>query len=391
MQVELIMYISLMLAIAETFGWIFARIGQPVVLGQIIGGILLGTFFPPTEEVKDISMVGVLLLLFLAGLESSVDELKEAGRAGVSVAGIGVFIAFLIGFAIVYPFKGFNQALIYGALTTPTSVSLTVRVLMELDALKTREGMTILTAAIVDDILGIIILTVIISLLVQGSVHYTVIASIILRVIFFLAVALYIVPPAIDRLLKKVVHLGFADSTITLSMAVLFAFAYFAEHMNLASILGAYLFGLALSETEFRKPIFEHTRIIAHAIFIPLFFVDVGMNMPMQDIKSIGFFAIVFSLGAIVSKVIGCGLGALVGGLTLKESIRIGVGMIPRMGVELAMLTVALNEGIVGKEAYIVIVLMIFLTTLVTPPFLKISFGKQVEEEELTEIFEMGY
>ncbi|WP_367883277.1 cation:proton antiporter [Thermococcus peptonophilus] len=134
MQLELIMYISLMLAVAETFGWIFARIDQPVVLGQIVGGILLGVLFPPTEEVKDISMIGVLLLLFLAGLESSVEELKEAGKAGISVAGIGVLVAFLIGFAVVYPFKGFEQALLYGALTTPTSVSLTVRVLMELDA-----------------------------------------------------------------------------------------------------------------------------------------------------------------------------------------------------------------------------------------------------------------
>ena len=386
MELELIMYISLMLIVAETFGWIFARIEQPVVLGQIIGGILLGVLFPPTEEVKDISMIGVLLLLFLAGLESSVDELKEAGKAGISVAGVGVLVAFLIGFAVVYPFKGFEQALLYGALTTPTSVSLTVRVLMELDALKTREGTTILTAAIVDDILGIIILTVVISTLAQGSVHYSVVGLILLKVAVFLALAAYLVPPAVDWLLRKVIRLGFADSTITLSMAILFAFAYLAEHMNLASILGAYLFGLALSETEFRKPIFEHTRVIAHAIFIPLFFVDVGMNIPVREVSSVGIFALVFSFGAILSKIIGCGIGALLGGLTTKEALRVGIGMIPRMGVELAMLAIALNEGIVGREAYVVIVLMIFLTTLITPPLLKMAFGGGEEEEELFEL-----
>ncbi|WP_297508522.1 cation:proton antiporter [Thermococcus sp.] len=372
---ELILYIAAMLAVAEVFGWIFARINQPVVLGQIVGGILLGIAMPPTEEVKDISMIGVLMLLFLAGLESSIDELKEAGKAGLSVAGIGVLVAFLMGFGIAYPFKGFQQALLYGALTTPTSVSLTVRVLMELDKLKTVEGNTILTAAIVDDILGIIVLTIVISALGEGGVKAVGIAEILLMVLLFLVLMVYAVPGIMDYLLRKVVRIGFADSTVTLSMASLFAFAYLAEHMNLASILGAYLFGLALSETEFRKPIFEHTRVIAHSLFVPLFFVDVGMNIPLKGLSSVGLFALLFSVVAILSKVIGCGLGALIAGLGSKSALRIGVGMIPRMGVELAMLAIALKEGIVGADAYVVIVLMIFLSTLITPTLLKAVFG----------------
>ncbi len=375
MEPELILYIAAMLAVAEVFGWIFARINQPVVLGQIVGGILLGIAMPPTEEVKDISMIGVLMLLFLAGLESSIDELKEAGKAGLSVAGIGVLVAFLMGFGIAYPFKGFQQALLYGALTTPTSVSLTVRVLMELDKLKTVEGNTILTAAIVDDILGIIVLTIVISALGEGGVKAVGIAEILLMVLLFLVLMVYAVPGIMDYLLRKVVRIGFADSTVTLSMASLFAFAYLAEHMNLASILGAYLFGLALSETEFRKPIFEHTRVIAHSLFVPLFFVDVGMNIPLKGLSSVGLFALLFSVVAILSKVIGCGLGALIAGLGSKSALRIGVGMIPRMGVELAMLAIALKEGIVGADAYVVIVLMIFLSTLITPTLLKAVFG----------------
>ncbi len=374
LEPELILYIAAMLATAEVFGWIFARISQPVVLGQIVGGILLGIAMPPTEEVKDISMIGVLLLLFMAGLESSIEELKEAGKAGISVAGIGVLVAFLMGFGIAYPFKGFQEALLYGALTTPTSVSLTVRVLMELDSLKTPEGSTILTAAIVDDILGIIVLTVVISSLGEGGVNPLGIGEILLMVGIFIAVMLYVVPGLMDYLLRKVVRIGFADSTVTLSMATLFAFAYLAEHMNLASILGAYLFGLALSKTEFRKPIFEHTRVIAHSLFVPLFFVDVGMNIPLTGLSSVGFFALLFSLVAIVSKVIGCGLGAFFAGMGWKSSLRVGIGMIPRMGVELAMLAIAMKEGIVGSDAYLVIVTMIFLSTLVTPTLLKAAF-----------------
>ncbi len=373
-MIELILYLALMLLVAETFGWLFARIDQPVVLGQIVGGILLGLAFPPTEEVKDISMIGVLMLLFLAGLESSVEELKSAGKSGFSVAFVGVIVAFAMGFGIAYPFKGFEQALLYGALTTPTSVSLTVRVLMEIDRLKSREGTTILTAAIVDDILGIIVLTVVISSLVSGGVSVLSLAEILVKVGLFIAVMVFVMPRVLDYALRKVVRIGFADSTVTLSMAALFAFAYLAEHMNLASILGAYLLGLALSETEFRKPIFEHSRIIAHSVFVPLFFVDVGMNIPVKDLKSAGLFALLFSLVAIVSKVIGCGIGALIGGMTPREAIRVGVGMVPRMGVELAMLAIAMKAGIVGSDAYLVIVLMIFLSTLVTPPLLKLAF-----------------
>ncbi|NJE54257.1 cation:proton antiporter [Thermococcus sp. 21S9] len=374
---ELILYLALMLLTAETFGWLFSRIGQPVVLGQIVGGILLGLAFPPTEEVKDISIIGVLMLLFLAGLESSVEELKSAGKSGFSVAFVGVVVAFAMGFGIAYPFKGFDQALLYGALTTPTSVSLTVRVLMEMDRLKSREGTTILTAAIVDDILGIIVLTVVISSLVSGGVSVVSLVEILAKVGVFIALMVFAMPRVLDYALRKVVRIGFADSTVTLSMAALFAFAYLAEHMNLASILGAYLLGLALSETEFRKPIFEHSRIIAHSVFVPLFFVDVGMNIPVKDLKSAGLFAILFSLVAIVSKVIGCGIGALIGGMSPREALRVGVGMIPRMGVELAMLAIAMKAGIVGSDAYLVIVLMIFLSTLVTPPLLKLAFRGQ--------------
>lgn len=373
-MIELILYLALMLLTAETFGWLFSRIGQPVVLGQIVGGILLGLAFPPTEEVKDISMIGVLMLLFLAGLESSVEELRQAGKSGFSVAFVGVVIAFAMGFAVTYPFKGFDQALLYGALTTPTSVSLTVRVLMEMDRLKSREGTTILTAAIVDDILGIIVLTVVISSLVSGGVSVLSLVEILVKVGVFIAVMVFAMPRVLDYALRKVVRIGFADSTITLSMAALFGFAYLAEHMNLASILGAYLLGLALSETEFRKPIFEHSRIIAHSVFVPLFFVDVGMNIPVKDLRSAGLFALLFALVAIVSKVIGCGLGALIGGMNAREALRVGVGMIPRMGVELAMLAIAMKAGIVGSDAYLVIVLMIFLSTLVTPPLLKLAF-----------------
>nr|WP_240921646.1 cation:proton antiporter [Thermococcus sp. 21S9] len=376
-MIELILYLALMLLTAETFGWLFSRIGQPVVLGQIVGGILLGLAFPPTEEVKDISIIGVLMLLFLAGLESSVEELKSAGKSGFSVAFVGVVVAFAMGFGIAYPFKGFDQALLYGALTTPTSVSLTVRVLMEMDRLKSREGTTILTAAIVDDILGIIVLTVVISSLVSGGVSVVSLVEILAKVGVFIALMVFAMPRVLDYALRKVVRIGFADSTVTLSMAALFAFAYLAEHMNLASILGAYLLGLALSETEFRKPIFEHSRIIAHSVFVPLFFVDVGMNIPVKDLKSAGLFAILFSLVAIVSKVIGCGIGALIGGMSPREALRVGVGMIPRMGVELAMLAIAMKAGIVGSDAYLVIVLMIFLSTLVTPPLLKLAFRGQ--------------
>lgn len=368
---ETILVIALMLAVAKLLGWVFEKIGQPVVLGQILGGLLIGIFAESNEIIREFSNLGVLLLLFLAGIESDLTEFKRVGKPSVLVAGIGVAFAFILGFLVAYPFVEFHEALLYGAIMTPTSVSITVKVLMELRKLRTREGTTILAAAVVDDVLGILVLTVIISLLREGTIDYKTILEIIIEVSGFLAVFLYFGPVFAEKAFRRISRIDLPESTTAFAIVFLIIFAYMAEHLNLASILGAYLVGLTIGQTNYRKQVEDHVSILGYSLFIPLFFVEVGMRIELSYILHASLFAILYTIAAIMSKVVGCGAGAYLAGFDFSASLRIGVGMIPRLGVELAMLTIALASGVIGTDALTIAIFMVFVTTILTPPLLK--------------------
>lgn len=373
---EIILLIALMLAVAKIMGYAFERLGQPVVLGQLIGGFLMGVFFDTEPVIQEFSNLGVLMLLFLAGLESELEEFKRVGKPSVIVAGVGVVVAFVFGFLAAYPFVEPHEAILYGAIMTPTSVSITVKVLMELRRLNTREGTTILAAAVVDDVLGILVLTVAISLVSEGSVHYSVIAEIVAEVSAFLFVFLYFGPKFADRVFGMISKIDLPETSTSFAIVFMMLFAVLAEHLNLASILGAYLTGLALGQGSRKREIVEHVSTLGYSLFIPLFFVEVGMRVELGYILHAGLFAVVYTLMAVASKVVGCGMGAKIAGFSWESSLRIGVGMIPRMGVELAMLSVAMASGVVGGDALTVAILMVFTTTVITPPILKWMYSK---------------
>ncbi|HDD31514.1 MAG TPA: cation:proton antiporter [Thermococcus litoralis] len=368
---ETLIMLALMLAMAKLLGWVFEKIGQPVVLGQILGGLIIGVFAESNEIIREFSNLGVLLLLFLAGIESDLQEFRRVGTPSIFVAGIGVLFSFILGFLVAYPFVEFHEALLYGAIMTPTSVSITVRVLMELRRLRTREGTTILAAAVVDDVLGILVLTMIISLLREGSVDYRTIVEIIVEVSGFLAIFIYLGPVFAEKAFKRISRIDLPESTTAFAVVFLILFAYMAEHLNLASILGAYMVGLTIGQTSYKKQVEDHVSVLGYSLFIPLFFVEVGMRIELSYILHASLFAVLYTAMAIVSKVVGCGFGAYLSGFDLKASLRIGVGMIPRLGVELAMLTIALSSGVIGPDALTIAIFMVFVTTILTPPLLK--------------------
>lgn len=373
---ETLIMIATMLAMAKLLGWVFEKIGQPVVLGQILGGLIIGIFAESNETIREFSNLGVLLLLFLAGIESDLQEFKRVGRPSIFVASVGVLFSFVLGFLVAYPFVEFHEALLYGALMTPTSVSITVRVLMELRRLRTREGTTILAAAVVDDVLGILILTVIISLLREGSVDYKTMMEIIVEVSGFLVIFLYLGPIFAEKAFRRISRIDLPESTTAFAIVFLILFAYMAEHLNLASILGAYMVGLVIGQTSYRRQVEDHVNILGYSLFIPIFFVEVGMRIELSYMLHTTLFAILYTIVAIVSKIGGCGLGAYFAGFDPKASLRIGIGMIPRLGVELAMLTIALSSGIISSEALIIAVFMVFVTTILTPPLLKWAYKR---------------
>ncbi|CAB49058.1 cation:proton antiporter [Pyrococcus abyssi] len=371
---ETLLMLALMLAVAKLSGWVFERFNQPIVLGQIIAGVIMGLLIERNEIIVEFANLGVLMLLFLAGLESDFEEFKRVGRPSILVASVGVLFAFLFGFLIAYPFFDFGTALLYGAIMTPTSVSITVKVLMELGKLRTKEGATILAAAVVDDVLGILILTIVISMLREGSVHYDVIVEVLLEVAGFLAVFLYLGPVVMENVFRRLSKVDLPESTTSFAIVFLVLFAYLAEHLNLASILGAYLIGLSIGQTSYKKRIEGPMNVIGYSIFIPVFFVEVGMRIDPRFLFEAKTFAFLYAVFAMISKVIGCGLGAYLSKFDWRTSIKIGIGMIPRLGVELAMISTAMAAGVAGSDVLTVAMTMVFLTTLITPIMLRKTY-----------------
>lgn len=373
---EDLILIALMLATAKTAGYLFERAKQPTVLGQILGGIVIGFYFKSDEIIHAFSNMGVLLLLFLAGLESDIHEFKRVEKPSMMIATIGVIISFVMGFLIALPFFSIRDALLMGAIITPTSVSITVRVLMELRKLRAKEGVAILAAAVIDDVLGILVLTVVISILKEGSVNLTGILEIIVEVAGFLFLLLKFGVPLMDKIFHQVSRIKLPESTPAFALVIAITFAILAERMNIASILGAYMTGLVIGQTYYGKQIMDKLSTLGYTLFIPIFFVEVGMSIDISYVYRAGLFAVLYTIIAIISKIFGCGLGAYLGGFNFQESIKIGVGMIPRMGVELAMLAIAIKSGVANDDMLTIAVFMVFITTIITPPMLKWVYTK---------------
>lgn len=368
--------ICLMLLTAKLGGWLFERVNQPTVLGQILGGIVIGFFLTTDEVIRAFSTFGVILLLFLAGLESDINEFKAVGRPSIMIAGVGVIVSFVLGVLVAIPFYSFGKALLFGAIMTPTSVSITVRVLMEMRQLRTKVGASILAAAVIDDILGILALTIVISLLVEGNLNPIKIVEIIAEVLGFLLILLKFGVPLTERFFHAVSRVKLPESRTAFSLVLAVFIAALAEEMKIASILGAYMAGLLIGQTQYGREITEKVSTLGYSLFIPVFFVEVGMSIDLSHVMSAGLFALIYTLTAIVAKVGGCGLGAYIGGFNAKESLGIGVGMVPRMGVELAMLAIAMQAGVAGQDELTIAVFMVFVTTIITPPLLKYVYSK---------------
>ncbi|MCD6558856.1 MAG: cation:proton antiporter [Palaeococcus sp.] len=373
---EDLILIALMLVIAKTAGYLFERAKQPTVLGQILAGILIGLYFKSDEVIHAFSNMGVLLLLFLAGLESDINEFKRVGKPSMLIATIGVIVSFIMGFLIALPFFSIRNALLMGAIMTPTSVSITVRVLMELRKLRAREGVAILAAAVIDDVLGILVLTIVISILKEGNVNLLSILEIIVEVAGFLFLLLKFGVPLMDKIFHQVSRIKLPESTPAFALVIAISFAILAERMNIASILGAYMTGLVIGQTYYGKQVMDKLSTLGYTLFIPIFFVEVGMSIDISYVYHAGLFAVLYTMTAIASKVLGCGLGAYLGGFNLQESIKVGVGMIPRMGVELAMLAIAIKSGVADDDILTIAVFMVFVTTIITPPLLKWVYTK---------------
>ncbi|PTX64930.1 sodium/proton-potassium antiporter GerN (CPA2 family) [Melghirimyces profundicolus] len=379
----------LILVAVKLAGHFSKKIGQPSVFGELLVGIILGPALLGWIEVdpkhpgliKELAEIGVILLMFLAGLETDVEEFKKTAYGSSLVAVGGVLFPLILGFGIGLAFGYETHTSIFiGTLLVATSVSISVQTLRELGKLQSKEGVTILGAAVLDDVLGIIILSVVVGFAAGGGGGGSVLDIVILLgkiVLFFILTAL-IGRHLLPRLFRWAANLMTSEVLLTFGIISALGFAYFAEMFGLAGIVGSYFAGLMLSLTKFRTELFERVEIVSFSFFVPIFFVSIGVTAKVSGLTAeIVMLMVVLSIVAILSKLIGGGLGAKMAGFNWRSSAGIGAGMVARGEVGLIVASIGLTRGLIDNELFTVTVIIVLVTTLVTPPMLKGIFSSK--------------
>ncbi|EEB73702.1 cation:proton antiporter [Thermococcus sp. AM4] len=373
--------LAVILITAKLSGYLSSKIGLPAAMGQILGGIVVGVSFLDLvtygEGVRLISDLGVVMLLFLAGLETDIEEFKRVGFPSFVIASLGVIVPFIFGYAVAiewgYPRM---EALFLGGVMTATSVSLTANVLLEMKRLRSKVGSTILAAAVVDDVLGIIILTILVAMSTKGTVSPLDIGIILAEVSAFFLLSYLLGRGVIKRVLRSSHRINLPETVTSVALVIMLLFAYLAERFEIAAITGSYLAGVLVAGSEDAKKITDKMITLGYSLFIPVFLVGVGAETDVHVLLVAGSFTFLYSFLAVVGKVLGCGAGALLTGFRKIEALQIGVGMIPRMEVGLIMANIGLAEGVLTPESFSIAIAMVLVTTLVTPPLLKVVFSK---------------
>ncbi|MSO39834.1 MAG: cation:proton antiporter [Ilumatobacteraceae bacterium] len=364
------------------------RIKIPAVLGEIIAGIIIGPsvlgLIDPIKNLDVANMVlllgeiGVILLLFQVGLEMDLGEMAKVGKPALLVALIGVMVPFAAGFGVASAFGESGKiALFIGAALTATSVGITARVLGDLRALALRESRIMLGAAVADDVLGLVILTVVVKVVTEGSISVSVVFETIGLAVGFLVItgllAIYVIPKAftrIDRVAKS------STTIVAISFALMLAFSLLANQAKLAFIIGAFMAGLAVGRSQQHERIAEGLNPLGH-IFIPVFFASIGINADLDAMfqPSVLALAAALTVVAIIGKLVaGFGIGRSPG-----DKLLIGIGMIPRGEVGLIFASIGLSKGVLDDELYGALLLMVLVTTLITPPLLRLKLAKRRE------------
>ena len=465
---QLLLLLSVIVLTAKYAGALSVRIGQPMVFGKIALGLILGPTLldivnwhigplylfggldhaaheamaaaPFAEQVAHavehgqrtggmvlmqvvhiMSEIGVLLLMFMAGLETDLKQLMSVGKVALIAAIGGVVLPLLSGFGAGVGFTAlgleFNlyECIFIGTILTATSVSISAQTLMELGRLKSKEGSTILGAAVIDDVVGIIVLSLVIAFkpkgeaagaepeklldwimqgvagmhLSDGATSAIRIILLILMMVGFFVLAVMARKWFVEPVVKKFERMPVTEGLLAGVLLVGFVYAWASEWIgNVAAITGTYLAGVLLAQTTLKHEIEQKLHTLTYSLFVPIFFVSIGLHANARPIFAplghagsmtkeewlILAFTLLISAIAVMTKVWGCQLGALIGGFNAKESMRVGVGMISRGEVGIIVALVGLNAGIIDAEVFSMMILMVLVTTLVTPIWLKAVF-----------------
>ncbi|MCG7381938.1 cation:proton antiporter [Paenibacillus sp. ACRRY] len=376
---EFVLYIVLILIGTKLAGHISVKLGQPSVLGELIVGIVLGPavlgWISNGDFIHFFAEIGVLLLMFMAGLETDLEQLRKNWKPAMAVAIGGIVLPVIGGYAAGQLF-GMSpiHSLFIGVLFSATSVSISVQVLKEMNQLHSREATTILGAAVVDDVLVVVLLAVLTSFFGTGASGDVSIPLLIGKKIIFFAVVGALGWLVVPKVLSWSSKLRVSEPVLSIALVFCFAFAYFGEKMGIAGIIGAFAAGIAVSQTEHKHHVEKRVEPIAYSIFVPVFFVSIGLNVSFDGVGSQMGFLIVLTIMAVCTKWFGGAIGARITGFNMRSALSIGSGMVSRGEVALIIAATGLQAGLLMQQHFTTIIITIILTTLIAPPMLKILF-----------------
>ena len=390
MSYDFLLTIAIIMLSTKVFGLTSERVHMPQVVGALVAGVLVGPsvlgWVGESDFLVKAAEIGVIILMFNAGLDTDMEELKKTGFASFIIAVIGVIVPLASGLGCYLLFANdpsdpFNmlRAAFVGVVLTATSVSITVETLRELGKLKSRVGTAILGAAVIDDILGIVVLTVLTAFTDPTVQPLLVFGRIVLFFVFVLVIGLIM-----NKVFGKMEQLWNHHRRIAI-YALVFAFlmSYVAERFfGIADITGAYFAGIVICNlSATRDYVASKTNVLGYMLFSPLFFASIGIKTDLEGLTgTLVLFAVTLTVIAILSKIIGCGLGARLMGFRPYDSLSIGLGMVSRGEVALIVAQKGEQAGLIDSSLFPAIVLVVIVTTLVTPILLKFGMRRQTPD-----------
>jgi Kef-type K+ transport system membrane component KefB len=401
--IQLFLSLGLIIAAAQIAGTVARSFHQPRVFGELLAGVILGptvlnilhwsVFDDPAhleDSIHEFAELGVLFLMFTVGLEVHLKELLNVGKVAVWGGTIGAIFPVLLATPLVLAFDHpFEEGVFVGVVMAATSVSISAQTLLELGVLRTKEGFGLLATAVVDDVIAILLLSVVIATMAPGTETASIgaLAWIFVKMALYIGGALsfawFILPRLFNRLYANP---RYSSGIAAFALIAALIFGWSAEALGgVAAITGAFIAGIGIAQSgdRVKHDIEVAVRAISYSLLVPIFFVNVGLH---TNLREIGFhllpLAALLLLAAVISKVVGSGLGAKLGGFTTAESMRLGVCMISRGEVGLIIASVGLANGLLEGELFQPIFLVILLTTVITPPLVRIVFRGRAEAEQ---------
>ena len=378
---RILLTLFIMLVAAKLMAELFERLRQPAVAGEILAGVIIGPsllgWAAPSEITSILAEIGVIFLLFTVGLETKPASIIKVGTQAILVAVLGVVAPLVGGWLLMKAWGSTTiEALFVGTAMVATSVGITARVLSRMGLLDAPTARIILGAAVIDDILGLLVLSIV-SSMATGRVNYVEILTTAGLAIAFTAFVTLVGAPVVTRVAPNVDRMRSGQGMFIFGLVLCLGLSVAASFIGVAAIIGAFLAGMALAEAAEEHPKVHRQMSGVTEFLVPFFLVNIGMQLSLSVFQSssVIFLCLLVTLIAILTKLLGCGLGAY--NLRLRRAAQVGIGMVPRGEVGIIVAQIGLSLGVIGGELYGVVLFMAVATTLIAPPFLKLLYANE--------------